>query len=385
MKITILGVGRVGNAIVRDLARDDRYSIKAVDRAQKALDRLKQNGCASTIHADLGDRGVIEKMVGDSDLVISAVPGDMGFETLKQIITMGKDVVDISFFPEDALSLDEQARSKGVTAVVDCGVAPGLCNILAGHVHNQLDRLESYICYVGGLPVIREWPYEYKAVFSPSDVIEEYTRPARSVLNGHEVVMPALSEVELIDFPEVGTLEAFNTDGIRTMKDTLKIPNMIEKTMRYPGHANLMRIFKESGFFSTEAIEVDGYPVKPLSLTSKLLFDQWQLKEGEEDFTVMKVVVDGFKGMDKQRYTYDLLDRYDHRSRITSMARTTGYTCSIVARQILGGKFQKIGICPPELIGQQDHCFDDLLEEYKDRNIIVKEKIEKLPRTENRS
>ena len=385
MQITVLGVGRVGNAIVRDLTLDHRFEVVAVDRDQQALNSLAQSCSAKLFKADLGELEEIGKAVPDSDLVISAVPGDMGFETLEQIISMGKDVVDISFFPQDALQLDERARSKGVTAVVDCGVAPGLCNILGGHVHNQLDRLESYICYVGGLPVIRKWPYEYKAVFSPADVIEEYTRPARSVVNGREVVLPALSEVELIDFPEVGTLEAFNTDGIRTMKDTLKIPNMIEKTMRYPGHANLMRIFKESGFFSTEAIDVDGYPVRPLSLTSKLLFDQWRLQEGEEDVTVMKVVIDGWKSGDNYRYSYDLLDRYDHKTRTTSMARTTGYTASIVARQILDGKFQKKGICPPELIGHLDHCFDDLLEEYKDRNIILKEKIEKLPHAENKS
>jgi saccharopine dehydrogenase-like NADP-dependent oxidoreductase len=173
-------------------------------------------------------------------------------------------------------------------------------------------------------------------------------------------------------------LEAFNTDGIRTLRETLKIPNMKEKTLRYPGHANLMRIFKDSGFFSKQAIQVDGHAVKPLSLTSKLLFDQWQLKDGEEDFTVMKVTIDGWNNGDKYRYTYDLLDRYDHKTQTTSMARTTGYTCSIVARQILDGKIRRTGICPPELIGQQDTCFDDLLVGCKERNIKIEETVQKL-------
>lgn len=375
MQITVLGAGRVGQAIVRDLALDDRFDIIAVDRDQHTLDNLKHKCAARCLQADLAEYEKIPKLVSDSDLVVSAVPGFMGFETLKQIITAGKNVVDISFFAQDVLQLEELAKSRRVTAVVDCGVAPGLCNILCGHVHSRLERLESYTCYVGGLPVIRNWPYEYKAVFSPADVIEEYTRPARCLENGTEVVLPALSEVELIDFPAVGTLEAFNTDGIRTLKETLKIPNMKEKTMRYPGHARLMQIFKDSGFFNPEPVKVDGQLVRPLALTSTLLFDQWKLQEDEEDITVMKVIIDGWENGTQQRYTYDLLDRFDHKTQTTSMARTTGYTCSIVARQILDGKFKATGICPPELIGKEERCFDDLLEGYKKRNILIEETI----------
>ena len=125
----------------------------------------------------------------------------MGYQTLQEIISAGKNVVDISFFPEDPFGLDDLAREKGVTAIVDCGVAPGLCNIIAGYVAEKISEPSYYHCYVGGLPEIREWPYEYKAVFSPTDVLEEYTRPARLIENGQEVVYPALSGVELIRFP----------------------------------------------------------------------------------------------------------------------------------------------------------------------------------------
>jgi lysine 6-dehydrogenase len=376
VQITVLGAGLVGNAIVRDLALDNLFDVIAVDRDQHVLNRLQQKCSAQILQADLAEAGRVGKIVIESDLVINAVPGFMGFETLKQIIAAGKNVVDLSFFAQDAFQLDEQAKSKGVTAVVDCGVAPGLCNILCGHVASRLERMEHYTCYVGGLPVIRDWPYEYKSVFSPSDVIEEYTRPCRFLEYGREVVRPALSDVELIDFPEIGTLEAFNTDGLRTLRQTMKIPNMREKTLRYPGHANLMRAFREGGFFSPTPVPVDGRSVRPLSVTSVLLFDRWKLQPDEEDFTLMKVVVDGWDKESKRRYTYDLLDRYDRKTQTTSMARTTGYTCSIVARQILAGKFNLKGICPPELIGRQDACFDDLLAGYNKRSIRLVETID---------
>jgi lysine 6-dehydrogenase len=375
MKIVVLGAGMVGSAIAEDLAQEQGMSVKVVDRSQKALEKVKAKATVEGIQANLQDKGIISSIVADSDLVISAVPGFIGFTTLHGVIEAGKDVVDISFFSEEPFLLDELAKSRGVTAVVDCGVAPGLCNIIAGHVFDLLDQTDRYVCYVGGLPLQREWPFEYKAVFSPIDVLEEYIRPARFVENSKEVVRPALSDIELIDFPEVATLEAFNTDGLRTLRKTLDIPFMREKTLRYPGHANLMRIFKESGFLSTTPIEVDGQTIKPISVTSKLLFDQWQLKEDEADFTVMQIVMEGQREGKRLRYTYYLLDRYDEETRTTSMARTTGYTCSIVARQIMSGHFKQKGICPPEFIGRVEGCYENLLDEYRKRNIRLTARI----------
>lgn len=375
MKIIVLGVGMVGSAIAEDLAQEPGITVAVVDHNQKALKKLEAKAALKVIHANLQDKGSISSLVADSDLVISAVPGFIGFNTLRSVIEAGKDIVDISFFSEDSFLLDGLAKSKGVTAVVDCGVAPGLCNIIAGHVSDLLDQTDRYVCYVGGLPLLRQWPFEYKAVFSPLDVLEEYIRPARFVEHGEEVVRPALSEIELIDFPEVGTLEAFNTDGLRTLARTLDIPFMREKTLRYPGHANVVRIFRESGFLSTTPIEVDGQKIMPISVTSKLLFDQWRLKEEDADFTVMQVVMEGQREGKRLRYTYYLLDKYDEETRTTSMARTTGYTCSIVARQIMSGRFNQKGICPPEFIGCAKGCYENLLDEYQKRNIRLKERV----------
>ena len=377
MKIIIFGAGLVGNAIIRDLAADGELDILAVDLDRRALDRLKGTPGVRTQQADLLDKGAIKKLTKDCELVISAVPGFMGFQVLEEIIRAGKNVVDISFFGQDAFELDTLAKEKGVTAIVDCGVAPGLCNIIAGYVTDKMDQPLSYTCYVGGLPKNPQWPYEYKAVFSPTDVLEEYTRPARMMEDGEEVIYPALSGIELIDFPEIGTLEAFNTDGLRSLLRTLRIPTMKEKTLRYPGHAELMRIFRESGFFSLEPVEVRGDSIIPLELTSRLLFDQWHLGPGEEDLTVMQVVLEGKVGKQYIIYQYDLLDYYDSNTNTTSMARTTGYTCTIVARQLLKGMISQQGICPPEYLGREKGIYEDLLIEYQKRGIALDERITK--------
>ena len=375
MEIAVLGAGIVGSAMVKDLAQECDFRITAVDVNEQALENLAHIPHVKTVPGDLKEPGLISSIVADCDLVVCAVPGFMGFETLKSVIEAGKPAVDIAFFEEDPFVLDDLARSQGVTAVVDCGVAPGLCNIMAGHVDTVLDKMDSYVCYVGGLPRIREWPFEYKAVFSPSDVLEEYTRPARFIEYGQEVVRPALSDVELIHFPETGTLEAFNTDGLRSLRKTIAAPFMKEKTLRYPGHAQLMRIFVDTGFLDGTLLEVEGQSIRPLAVTSKLLFDRWRLKEGEEDLTIMQVIVEGEKEGKKYRYTYDLLDTYDRKTHTPSMARTTGYTCTIVVRQVLRGLFKQQGICPPEYIGRTPGCYENLLMEYKKRGIELNESV----------
>ena len=374
MQITVLGAGLVGSAIVKDLAQHNDFQVTVVDVDQNALDTLTTNAPVQARQADLRREGTISSQVAGSDLVVCAVPGFMGFETLRQVIDAGKDVVDISFFAEDAFLLDDLAKARGVTAVVDCGVAPGLCNVIAGHVDTQLDRIDRYVCYVGGLPEVRRWPYEYVVVFSPTDVLEEYTRPARFVEHGQEVVRPALSEVELLDFSGIGTLEAFNTDGLRTLIRTLDAPSMKEKTLRYPGHADLMRVFRESGFFDPAPLNVRGQQVRPIDVTSRLLFDQWRQKD-PRDLTVMQVVLAGPKGNQRLTYTYDLLDRYDPATGITSMARTTGYTCAIVARQVASGLFSRPGISPPEFVGRTTGCYEHLIAEYAKRNISLTETV----------
>ena len=217
-KIIVLGAGMVGSAIAIDLCKN--YKITSVDNNLENLGKLNAFPI-KTLTKDLSDPKVVQNIVADFDLVIGAVPGFMGFQTLKAVIEAEKNIVDISFFPENPFELDTLAKEKKVTAVMDCGVAPGMSNLILGY-HNQRMEIDNFECYVGGLPFIRKWPYEYKAPFSPIDVIEEYIRPSRIMENGEIVIKPALSEPELIDFPRVGTLESFNSDGLRSIIYTTK-------------------------------------------------------------------------------------------------------------------------------------------------------------------
>ncbi|MEN8212397.1 MAG: saccharopine dehydrogenase NADP-binding domain-containing protein, partial [Thermodesulfobacteriota bacterium] len=235
MKTVVLGGGLVGAPMAIDLAEDEDINVSVADISDDILNKFKTHTKIKTIKQDLSDRQGLKEMVSSFDMVINAVPGFMGYKTLETIIKAGKNVVDIAFFPEDALTLDALAKKHDVTAVVDCGVAPGMSNMLTGYADHLLDKTLSAVIYVGGLPEVRKQPWEYKAVFSPIDVIEEYIRPAFYVEKGRVVEKEALSDSELIDFPELGTLEVFNTDGLRSLIKNLDIPNMKEKTMRYPG------------------------------------------------------------------------------------------------------------------------------------------------------
>jgi saccharopine dehydrogenase-like NADP-dependent oxidoreductase len=246
-------------------------------------------------------------------------------------------------------------EQRGVTAIVDMGVAPGMSNVLAGWGAQRLDSPDNIEIYVGGLPRARHWPFEYKAAFAPYDVIEEYTRPSRIVVNGELVIKEALSEPELLEFDGIGSLEAFNTDGLRSLVRTLSVPNMKEKTMRYPGHIALMAAFRETGLFSHEPVEVKGptgsSTIRPIDLISTLMFPKWTYEEGEEDLTIMRVLVDGQKDGQPTRLQWDLVDSFDRASMCTSMSRTTALPCSTMARLVLDGTVTAHGIIAPELLG----------------------------------
>ena len=344
----------VGGAIARDLAH--RHFICVADLNRDRLEALAIQGL-ETVTLDVADRDALKRAAGPYDLVIGAVPGFLGFRTLETLITAGKPVVDISFFSEDALSLDALAKHTGSVAVIDAGVAPGLDNLILGH-HDRSMKIERFECLVGGLPKHRRWPFEYKAPFSPIDVIELYTRPARFVEAGSTVTRPALSDPELIHFQGVGTLEAFNTDGLRTLIGTMRhIPFMKEKTLRYPGHIDLIKALRESGFFSEEKIGVNGAEITPLEFTSRLLMDHWHLEPDEPEFTVLRVTIEGTSGGRQERFVYNLYDEYDPASATSSMARTTGYTCAAIAELVLNGHFSKIGVSPPEIVGREVGCF----------------------------
>lgn len=367
MTIAVLGAGMIGKAIASDLAKD--YEVTCFDLNAVSLDELKiKDPSVQTVAADLSLFAEYANWFSTFDIVVTAVPGMMGYKTLEAVINAGKNVVDISFFPEDALQLDKLAKEKEVTVITDCGVAPGMSNFIIGRCNEEM-KITSIECYVGGLPKERKPPFEYKAPFSPADVIQEYIRPARLVEGGLVVTKPALSEKELIVFDEVGELEAFNTDGLRSLIYTMAhITDMKEKTLRYPGHIDLIIALQQAGFFDTKPLRIKEVDITPLDFTSKLLVNEWKLGAEEEEFTVMKVIVKG----NNKTVEYNLLDRYDAATKTSSMARTTGYTCTAAVNLITNGLFTEKGIFPPELVGKDKTCFDFVMEYLKERNVIWK-------------
>jgi saccharopine dehydrogenase-like NADP-dependent oxidoreductase len=370
--VIVLGAGMVGSAIAIDMAKNHKVTITDVNI--QVLERVQQKcNVLQTLQLDVTHVTELKETIRKHDLVICAVPGFLGFKTLKNIIEAEMNVIDISFFSENSLELDQLAKAKNVTAIVDCGVAPGMDNILLGY-HNESMKLTDFECLVGGLPKHKKWPFCYKAPFSPIDVIEEYTRPARYVENGVEVVRDALTDCDYVEFDNLGTLESFNSDGLRSIIYTMPhIPNMKEKTLRYPGHVEYVRVLKESGFFAEEKIEVGGQFVSPLEFTSKILFNEWKLGEEEEELTVMRITLKGENADGKiEQIVYNLHDEYCKRTNTSSMARTTGYTAAAAANMFLKGLFSEKGVFPPELVGRHESCFNYFIQYLEERNIFYR-------------
>ena len=367
--VIVLGAGMVGTAMAIDMAK--KHAVTITDRSEAAIEKARQK--CNKLEAqklDVTNKTELKNAISRFDLVICAVPGFLGFETLRSIIETDKNVIDISFFPENALELDALAKEHNVTAIVDCGVAPGMDNIILGY-YDQKMKLTDFECLVGGLPKEKKWPFCYKAPFSPVDVIEEYTRAARYVDHGQLVVREPLTDCEYVEFGGVGTLESFNSDGLRSIIFTMPhIQNMKEKTLRYPGHVEYVKVLKESGFFDEAEIDIEGNKISPLAFTSKILFNEWKLGEKEEEITVMRVTLKGKNEKGEiEEIVYDLYDTYCTETNTSSMARTTGYTATAAANLFLDGLFTQKGVFPPELVGKNEKCFDYFIEYLKERDI----------------
>lgn len=340
----------VGAAAAMDIAAGGTTSVTVADASASQLAILDAAPGVQPVEADLANRKVLSELVATQDLVIAALPSVLGFRTLEAVLDAGRPIVDISFTRESALVLDPLARERGVAAVVDCGIAPGLSHMLTGFAATKLEPCDRVSIYVGGLPVDRCGPLEYKAGFSPGDVIEEYVRPARVVEHGRVVVKDALSEPEIVEVEGVGALEGFLTDGLRTLCETLPARFMVEKTLRYPGHRRIMEILRDVGFFSAEAVTIEGGTVRPVDVATALLSAQWKFGSGEEDVTVLRVSAEGRLDGEPTRLTWNLVDRFDRRTGLRSMSRTTAFTATAVARLLLAGRFPP-GVHPPETIG----------------------------------
>lgn len=371
-QLTVLGAGMVGSVMARDLASD--FKVRVVDRDPSALEPLALSGI-ETVQADLSDPAAVTRQVADVRWVVGAVPGFMGRRTVQTVLEAGREIVDISFFPEDPFGLDGLARERNLRAVVDCGVAPGLSHMVLGYHWDRM-TVERYLCLVGGLPMARTLPWQYKAPFSPIDVLEEYTRPARLRRRGELLELPALSEPEIVDMPPLGSLEAVNTDGLRSLLSTLPAPEMAEKTLRYPGHYDAVRLLKHSGFLDSRPRPDLPGSLSPLEFTARLLLPLWKLEPAEPEITVMRIEVEGRDAEGPLLHVWSLED-HTTAAGVSSMARTTGYTATCTLRALAEGLYDSPGISPPEFVSRRHAAFERILSLLAKRDVHLDHQLQR--------
>ena len=379
LRILTIGCGHIGSVLARDLAENmPSAEIVISDSDQKRAEEV-----ASTIGKDnVGftrlDASECSRLVStlkNFDLAVGLAPGRIGYQTVKACVQASIDVVDLSFMPEDPLTLNREALNANVTVIPDCGVAPGLSNILVGRAASLLDEVMEVIILVGGIPEKPIAPLDYKVTWSVEDLLEEYTRRVKIVKDGKLVEETALNGLELVEFPGVGKLEAFYTDGVRTLHSTIKgVKNMWEKTLRYPGHAEKIKLLRDLGFFDESKLK--GINVSPRELTIRILEQRLNLPE-IKDLLLMNVKVKGLKEKLKVLYTYHLLDRYDEMKNVTAMARTTAYTASIIVQLLAKKAIEEKGVVPPERLGMDEKLFNKIITELKKKGIKI-EKFEEI-------
>jgi len=377
MKVLVVGCGHIGSVASEDLAKSlSSVEVVVADkngaRAKEVADEIRE-GNVSWIQLDAAERNGLINALEDFDLVMGFLPGKLGYNLAEACISAGKDLVDVSYMSENSLSLNERAVKAGVTIIPDCGLAPGISNILVGHAAGKFDKVSTIHIMVGGLPEKPVPPLGYIITWSPENLIDEYTRKAKLIRDGELVEVEALSGLEEVEFPNVGVLEAFYTDGLRTLPYTLKnVGDMWEKTLRYPGHAEKIGLLRALGFFDEEQISVDGVDLSPRRLTVRL-FERRLRRPETRDIVAMKIKVSGIKNDRHVCYVYHLFDRYDENYGITAMARTTAYTASIVAQLMLKEAVKEKGVVPPERLGMSEDFFSRFSNELEKRGIKITE------------
>ncbi|KAJ6252977.1 saccharopine dehydrogenase [Anaeramoeba flamelloides] len=369
IKILVIGGGMQGKNIAKDLAQESTYKVTVADINESIAEELEKFGI-SYAPLDLRNLESLKKLVEPFDFVCGAVPSKFGRDMLKTVIECGKSVCDISFTPTDLSDLSSLAEKHNVTVLVDFGIAPGMSHVIVGKSLREYESIETAKIYVGGLPQkeYRRKPYEYFSVFCVEDVIEEYTRTARQIINNEVVEIVPLSKIEPFEteYEEIGSLETFYSDGLRSLlKSASSIKNLTEQTFRYPGHLQLIKKLNDENAFEGEKREK----------TIKQIEKDWQPQEGDKDLLVMSFEFDGVLKGEKEKTitTYNLLDKYDEVKNVSSMARTTAYTCAIGLRLIINGLFTPKGLFYPEEIAlrqsENNECTDYLFEQLEKRNI----------------
>jgi len=377
MKILVLGYGYIGSVVAKDLAENmPSHEVviagRSPSRAKEVATTIGRKN-VSWIQLDASNcKNLVDALKG-FDLMVGALPGEVGYQSIKACVDAKVNAVDVSFMPEDPLKLSKDATKAGVTIIPDCGVAPGLSNMLVQRAISKLDQVRNAQIMVGGLPEKPLPPLGYTITWSVEGLIDEYTRKAKIVKDGKVTEVEALSGLEEVKLPGVGKLEAFWTDGLRTLLHTVKgVENMWEKTLRYPDHIEKIKLLKNLGFFDEKPIQVEGVSIPPRQITVKLL-ERKLLRPDIPDILTMLVQVDGNKDGRRLMYSYFMLDRYDKKTKVTAMSRTTGYTTSCVAQLLAKEVIKEKGVIPPEKLGANEKIFKKLIGMLKKRGVEVKE------------
>lgn len=401
--VVILGSGLMGSSIALDYLSSSSASgvtvvdsnserLRALEMRASKLSGLDQTTGSSvklgekleTVELDIVKRkDDLVKLLQKFDLGVGALPHGLAEEAVLAAVDAGIDFVDLiySWRYDKTTNIDQKAKQKGVTIVPACGLAPGLTNILAKNAADQMEEVDSVRIQVGGIPEVPKQPLNYKVVFAIDSVLEEYVRDALVVRDGKRVTVPALSEVEELtfsDFPDQ-KFEAFITDGLSTLPETLKkVKTMEEKTIRWMGHAEQVRLLMDLGFFSERPVNLksSGNRVSPRALLSTLLERKLAMHQGDKDMTLLRVDVQGRKKKGDRAtriHQHEMIDRFDVATQTTSMARTTAHPCATVGEMILEGKITETGFIPPELAIKDDR-FDEFLSRLERKGLTIKEK-----------
>ncbi len=349
MKVLVLGAGNVGRAIAWDLR--DEFEVYVGDVSDGRLKAVSE--FATPLRVDASDFNELVEAMRGFELAVDALPGRFGYRAVKAAIKAGVDMVDVSFMPENPLKLRDEAEKAQVTVIFDAGFAPGLSHMLMGRIWQEMDELSEGYIYVGGLPKEPRPPLYYRITWSPKDLIEEYTRPARVIRNGG---VTAVDPFERIERVEVGDFEfeAFVSDGLRSLLESVRAEKLEEWTLRWPGHLEKMKVLRELGFFRPEHVD------KTLEVITPLMTYE------SPDFSIMKVFGRGTIGAEPKEIGYLLYD--EEKDGFTSMARVTGFTAAIVAR-LVAEQNCIFGVIPPEILGMRIDTFTRISGELADRGI----------------
>ncbi len=359
----------MGSTIARDLARSkhvDQVTVYDVngDRLRALAERDHSAKLSTKLH-DVRKRNETARLLKRFDVGVGALPHGLSEYAISATITAGVDFVDLIFgWRFGQREINSAAKRKGITIIPSCGLAPGLTNILAMAAVERMDRVNEVHIKVGGITERPKPPLNYRIVFSFEAVLEEYLRKARIIKNGKLTDVPALSGLETIAFhAPIGKCECFYTDGLSTLVQTLrKVREMDEKTIRWPGHAEQIRTLIDCGLLETKPLLFHGEPIAPRKYVSTLLSTKLMLGK-EKDLTLLRVDVSGKNDRKLVHHRYEMIDHYDTRHGITSMARTTAFPCSIATQLLATGRIAQKGLVPPELAFREDlrHEFLDYL------------------------